>query len=323
MKSFGIFFFCSSLIILILEIGLRFSGAVTTWKYTSPPMEDHIVHRYQFKAGTFKNHFGVDELQINSRGTRGPEIKDALLLVLGDSCVFGVNLPLELTFPRLLSRSDGSDVINAGVPGANSFHGLSWLESSKILNLKPKLVVIYFGWNDHWRALLPERVFSWIRQGAPYSVLLSKLLRFQESLWSQDPSFLKQHIFSQVPKWEFRHNLKTMVSLIHDAGSIPVLVSAPSEPRLRSRSVWFKSHYMEEFDSHEEYVEVVRELASKFRIPLVDLDAKIKALKAESPWEYFMDFVHLNSKGHVLLARELEPWLFCAQKNNCQVQPSL
>ncbi len=95
------------------------------------------------------------------------------IVSLGDSCTIGVftdikrfgyvRTPYPARLEQLISErvvSPRVEVLNVGVGGYNSFHGLMLLRS-KLRGLDPDLITVRFGWNDHfispWRE---ERAFS-------------------------------------------------------------------------------------------------------------------------------------------------------------------
>ena len=94
------------------------------------------------------------------RGLRKPEPEwkvdtdDVLtVLVLGDSCSFLGQSPYASRLTTLL-RSDKHPtvrVFNASCPGYSSAQGVLRLKEFEFL--KPDVVLVYFGWNDHWRSL--------------------------------------------------------------------------------------------------------------------------------------------------------------------------
>ena len=73
------------------------------------------------------------------------------ILILGDSCsrIAGDGMPYSVTLESDLG-TDRWEVLNASVPGYTSYQGCRWLRS-QLLETRPDVVVVYFGWNEHWR----------------------------------------------------------------------------------------------------------------------------------------------------------------------------
>lgn len=285
----------------LIEIGLAASGVDPRWRYVNGWAADDLESRYKLNPGVYPDVFGC-RTRVNSLGARGPEPVRPQVLSLGDSCTFGVGIPEEKTYCGLLSAG-GIEAVNAGVPGFNSYSGLRHLQGSSLLALRPKWVTLYFGWNDHWRAIATEKAFSRLRKLAQYSRLATRLMVLQSSLYSPEPKWGKYRWTAQVPLGQFKNNLRAMIAASRRAGAGVVLITAPSEPRLvEGNKEFFASHSWEEFNDHLRYTEAVRAVAAETGAGLVDLDAEIRRRSSRDPHEYFQDFVHLNAKGHRVLA---------------------
>lgn len=77
---------------------------------------------------------------------------DAIVLVLGDSLVAGTGAGRAQAWPRVLARSTGWRVINAGVPGDTSGEALARLPGL-LAEHQPDAVIIAIGGNDFLRRL--------------------------------------------------------------------------------------------------------------------------------------------------------------------------
>lgn len=77
-----------------------------------------------------------------------PASSRRVILFVGDSCTLGIGVNDEATIPAIVqSELPDARCINAGVPGYTAYQGRVYLESL-IDNLKPRVVVICFGFND-------------------------------------------------------------------------------------------------------------------------------------------------------------------------------
>jgi lysophospholipase L1-like esterase len=263
------------------------------------------------------HEFGTD-LRINRHGTRGPEFTRADVIALGDSCTALGPQREDQLYPFVLAASSGVDVVDAGTPGYNSLMGLYWLERSHLLDLHPKLVTIYYGWNDHWRAAGTEAMFRWFRHLAPHSRLATLLMSLQESIWEQEPPLDRLRWFPEVPLSQFKSNLEEIVKLARASGATVVLITGPAERRLvKAGEGWFIDRSVDEFEDHFRYSDAIREVARQTGAGLVDFAREYDRIKTDDSHAYMVDFVHLNAAGHRLLAFLLQPWVECAMRHTC------
>src|SRR5262249_43379420 len=106
-------------------------------------------------ADTMGKRFETNELGLRDRALdddRAPRI-----LAMGDSCTFGWSVEQDEAYPQVLQamvdREAGAHryrVVNAGVPGYTSYHGLLYLRD-RGLALQPAVVVAGYGFNDIFR----------------------------------------------------------------------------------------------------------------------------------------------------------------------------
>jgi lysophospholipase L1-like esterase len=109
---------------------------------------------------------------INALGFRGPETSvrkpsgSLRIVCLGDSRTFGLwgdlgGMRYDNDYPAVLGQSlrgqtggERVEVVNAGVLGYTSAHGLAQLQT-QVLQLQPDIVTVAFGFNDHSRGYDP------------------------------------------------------------------------------------------------------------------------------------------------------------------------
>lgn len=182
-REIGLFLIFSIICLLFLEIGARiylcnFADYATQSEFLLYGQcgfsSRYVPHHYLNYQGT-PGYSSPDGLNIhNSYGFRGPEItipkpnETYRIVILGGSTVYTIGVDdWKKDFARQLQKELqskynylGIEVINAGIPGYNSWESLINLEF-KVLDLEPDLIIIYMGTNDvHARMVNPDYYFG-------------------------------------------------------------------------------------------------------------------------------------------------------------------
>jgi lysophospholipase L1-like esterase len=233
---------------------------------------------------------------------------------LGDSCTDYGHYP-DLLLRDLAKSRPGVrwTGVNLGTAGWSSFQGLRQLRRD-VLSLNPRIVTIYFGWNDHWIGFgLPDKeIAALLRRTGQRSQRL-RLVQLSEKAWI---GLRRTDGNRRVPLPDFQENLREMVRLARSRGIEPVLVTAPTshrpgrEPRYL-QGVWIR-RLEEVVPLHQKYVEAVRTVAREERATLCDLAADFGALGGVRRDAAFLkDGIHFNKDGARRAARFLD---ICLEK---------
>lgn len=215
------------------------------------------------------------------------------ILVMGDSCSrISTAIPPYAVLLEDSLRAFGVEVFNASVPGYTSWQGRAWL-AKQLLAIRPDVTVVYFGWNDHWRATgITDRDYADRLKGSGLrlALLLQKM---------PDPPPLR------VSADEYRDNLEAITTDLAAAGSRVVLVAAPSNLTQEARARLLQTRYLIRGDDpmavHREYLAKVREVVGSSDAMLLDAAAAFEA--AGAPRQLLMrDGIHLTDPGHQLMA---------------------
>jgi lysophospholipase L1-like esterase len=267
---------------------------------------------------------------INSKGFRGPEFsKDKpagvrRVVTLGDSVTFGG----ALSYPRLLADclDGGWEVVNAGAPGYSAFQGLKLFES-RIAPLKPDVVTIMFGWNDHWLA----RGITDSRQSAMKSYEMPGLINsLKELRIYQLINYVVAHnagsadknapVVYRVPIDEYRVVIEKLVDTARGSGAQVVLITTPSALDVGKVPAYFAEiGFIERVEGeseketalrlnrlHSSYNNVVRDVASEKGAILVDIESQWRARGTGALFrDPAQDVVHPNEEGYRLIGATL------------------
>jgi acyl-CoA thioesterase I len=108
----------------------------------------------------------VVALLLSACGGSTPKIarldRGAVVLAFGDSLTFGTGAAKNESYPAILERDTGLQVVNAGVPGEVSADGLARLPEA-IDEAQPRLLILCHGGNDFLQKLDEATVAANVR----------------------------------------------------------------------------------------------------------------------------------------------------------------
>lgn len=245
------------------------------------------------------------------------------IAVIGDSCSFlGVDLyPNQLASRIRADTSLDVEVINASCPGYSSFQGVYRL--ADVWPWQPDLLIVYFGWNDHWkslngqtdrelrqRQLLSEQAQSWLGK----SRLFWSLHAIRIDLAPPVPI---NNAPVRVPPDDYRSNLLRILSEAEERDCDVVFVTAPSAFLEDRMPRWAYEFFADVYrmqpaqiadipSTHRRYNEIVREVADSHpRGHLLDVAADWQTEQEKLPERFRGDRIHLTEAGHQQLAEQL------------------
>ncbi len=257
---------------------------------------------------------------INSLGFRGKNIenKKNKILCLGDSVTFGWSASGDQgTYPhqleKILNRPD-TEVINSGVPRANSLHLLNTY-LVKGAPLKPSLVLILEGWNDLLFQIAPAPQVSsaqifWSQTFALVQFISMISKQIQNLIAAKTVLREREHV-QVVIEWdrlkETEQSVQSLITLIKANGSTPILITLPhflkSDMTFKEKERfityllgWPNLSYEGWHHLVKEYNQRIRKIAQESGVTLADCENQI-------PAEDFVDVCHLNDEGNRKLAQ--------------------
>ncbi len=331
------------LLLLLLEWGVRLTGAAESCPNRFSRgggiwVCDPILH---FKLDPSFEPYGQPLNALGFRGPLpGPKRSGTLrVLALGDSCTFGyigrdtgvgsVFQPYPLKLQRFAERRVGPDsleVLNAGVPGYNSHHGILLLRS-KLRRFEPDLVTVRYGWNDHFLSaegeselfrepdsrlgllvedlLLRSKLYAFVRRLG----LELRALREPVDAQARRAFFTERGYTPTIPIERYERNLRRIVELGRGMGAGVWLLTAPRNPHAspEARETQARRNKLD-FDElmriHDEYNEVVRRVGAELGARVVDMAAVYRQYEGE-PVFLPTDVVHPAQGGQNLEAELL------------------
>ena len=226
------------------------------------------------------------------------------VVFLGDSCTEFGKYPAMTLALLAGQRPDLARGVALGVGGWSSEQGRRQVQRD-VVPLHPRVVTIYFGWNDHWIALGPPDA----RVPAPLLPASwsesSRLAQLVEKAWlgRQDPPSRRPN---RVSPARYEENLSVMVHTLHGSGIEAVLVTAPANHVAGKEPSYLLERHVRRLEDlvplHREYVELTRSVANHEKAILCDAAAAFEALPGPADRYFHRDGIHLKEEGDRALA---------------------
>ena len=240
------------------------------------------------------------------------------VVFMGDSCTqFG---RYDEYFSSLIStKFPNNDIsyVNLGVGGWSSYQGLQQLKRD-VLNLKPRIITIYYGWNDHWMPFgIEDKNIGRLNSSLCYHLRNFRLGQLVTKLFVT--FWHKKSAPQRVTPEDFRRNILQIVKLARDNNIIPVLLTAPTSAQKGKEPQYLSERFLKNTEDliplHRQYTSIIREIAQEKHVVLCDLAQKFDRLPRQQVIsEYFSkDVVHLTEQGNKILAEFLYD---CFKQNN-------
>jgi len=203
--------------------------------------------------------------------------------------------------------------VNLGVAGWSSYQGLQQLKRD-VLPMKPGVVTIYYGWNDHWCTfgMTDKDIAKFNRQRPAFLAKLSsksRIIQLVSKIFFSCRSS-RAGPSRRVSLQDFASNLREMVRLCKRNGIVPVLLTAPSAHIVGQEPKYLAERWLKDLSElvplHEQYVQTVRTVADEENVHLIDLYRLFRNLSEQELTESFgHDGIHLTEVGNERIARYL------------------
>jgi lysophospholipase L1-like esterase len=194
------------------------------------------------------------------------------VVFMGDSCTEFGSYPAR-TLGRLEAAAPAfATGVTLGVGGWSSEQGLTLLRRD-VVGLKPKVVTIYFGWNDHWVALGPTdpdltlaHRLRWLADHSRLAALWMKFRMGRSGSMTTRPN--------RVPIDRYRANMRAMIREAQTGGARVVVITAPSNHERGHEPEYLSARHVRSLDEvvplHQAYVEATRAMARENGATLCD-----------------------------------------------------
>lgn len=279
-----------------------FEGKTAQGKIRIAEVESDPYLLWRFAPGNVFSGRKINRMGFREREVETEKVPGQLrVLCLGDS-VTAQGRPgyAELLHRRLSAQPPTNqrwEAFNMGVFGYSVAQGLRLFEMTKD-RVRPDIVTLYFGWNDHWLNSRTDYQLMALKM-RPFAGHLVDALRskrfFQLLLWATDRdghirpettksalSFFHTVTHSQhelwdtsvlrVPPQEYRELLIKLVREVRAIHAIPVLITAPRRHLNENIVLHNYAHSQTEGERlHDEYLDITRSVAHDTQAELLDL----------------------------------------------------
>ncbi len=329
-RGIGIGFFISIAILNLLIVVPELSLRVTNFRY-----ESGIQFGYP-RAGDFVTFEQDVDLfwklnthlpKVNSRGFLGKEFVIPKpshvfrILFLGDSTAYqGYPLFVErLLNSQRSSESPEFERVSLAVPGYSSFQGKILAKMYGDL-LQPNMVIVLYGWNDHWLAYGAKDSEKIVNESTltKFMVTLHRSKLVQWIFWLCDRIKGTHQIpldEVRVPLNEYKNNL-TEIREIFSKNNVPIIfmTTPTSHYRLGVPDYIVDMKFVQKSEDalhyHKQYNEVVREIARTGNQYLLDLEAEFSLLSEEKLKQIFQkDGIHFREEGLADVAKRMASFI--------------
>jgi len=305
----------------VILMALRWPPA----NYSRGDLPPHPTYLWVLEPGKYKH--GQYTTSINSLGMRGRypekvETQVGSILLVGDSSIFGWEVPDGGTLARALEREfkNRVEVFNGGVPGYSTEQSLLWLDDL-LPATHPQLVVIANQWSDSTVSAfvdldLFEETSTFGYRATYHSLRLANYSRvwrairyltrksrglhpLQRTIDDMRSALAPGEGEPRVPLEDYTNNLRAMVKRSREAGSDVLLLVLAGAADLTVGVAG-----MDDNDPVLQYRKAMAEIALESGCPLLHAEEPLRATGLPSS-TLFVDGIHPSATGQAVLAKAL------------------
>jgi len=233
------------------------------------------------------------------------------IVFMGDSCTEFGSYPSKTMAALADAHSPLSTGVKLGVGGWSSAQGLVQLRRD-VIPLHPRVVTIYYGWNDHWVAMGltdPEIV------QARHLRTLAEYLRLAQLWLKLDVSVAARRMPrpNRVPIREYEATLLSLATEARAAGIAPVFITAPSNHVPGREPAYLAKRHVRSLQElvplHTEYIAATKRAALSGKATVCDAASAFAALPEPHDRYFQRDGIHLTDAGDAMMAATLSACL--------------
>lgn len=226
------------------------------------------------------------------------------VIFMGDSCTEFGHYPERALEESSRLTGTASTGVHLAAGGWTSEQGLLQLQRD-VLSIHPRVIVVYYGWNDHWIALGPtdpqlERVRPWLQLAEHFRLAQAGL-----KVWVGG-SNRRGDKPPRVSPERYLSNLETIAHEARDAGIVPILVTAPSNHVPGREPEYLQIRHVNRLSDvvplHAQYVDLTRQAAKEGHAVLCDAFAALKA-RPDTATLFRNDGIHFTDAGDAVLGQ--------------------
>jgi hypothetical protein len=226
------------------------------------------------------------------------------VLFLGDSCVEFSHYP-RLVLEQLAARGLVLRGAKLSVPGWSSEQGRAQM-ARDVGSVRPRALVVEFGWNDHWDALGPPDADTHPSVLALWADTHLRL--FELCMKARDGLERRRHPEGprRVSIDRYRDNLTAIARMAAEMNARLVLVTAPSGHTAGAEPEYLVARHLRHLQDliplHQQYVQATRAVASATGAVLCDAAAAADSAGDARSGLFRHDGIHFTAEGDAFMA---------------------
>lgn len=227
------------------------------------------------------------------------------IVFMGDSCTEFGSYPSRVLAVLHAAGSPLATGVKLGVGGWSSEQGLEQLRRD-VIPLQPKVITVYYGWNDHWVAMgLTDPEIA----RADRLMALAHVSRVVQLWLRLETNMAARRVPrpNRVPLPRYDANLRAIVTEARASGITPLLITAPSNHVAGHEPAYLATRHLRSLGElvplHAAYVDATRRVARETGAPICDAAAAFTALPLPHDAYFQRDGIHLTETGDREMAK--------------------